>query len=138
MVDIFIDFVMGFWGSRKGRDFIFVVVDRFSKMAYFIPCHKFNDASHMTNLFFKEVIKLGTNLLFSTTCTLRRIGKLKWVVNKITSYTPFELLVTKLHEKAHVLMEKKGEQYAKSAYFGPFGPVTLFWYGIHSSLGWPL
>ena len=52
------DVFFGLLKTMKGYYSIFVVVDRFSKMAHFIQCKKTLDAEHVAEIFFKEIVRL--------------------------------------------------------------------------------
>ena len=56
--DISIDFFLGLLRTAREYDLIFFVVDIFSKMTHFIPSKKTFDLVHVTDIFFKEIIRL--------------------------------------------------------------------------------
>ena len=49
------DFVGGLPKSRKGHDYLYVVVDRFSNMCILTPCNKQVTAEQIAKLFFQNV-----------------------------------------------------------------------------------
>jgi len=52
------DFILGLPCTQHNKDSILVGIDRFSKMAHFIACHKADDASRIADVYFKEVVRL--------------------------------------------------------------------------------
>ncbi|KAJ9536534.1 hypothetical protein OSB04_un000286 [Centaurea solstitialis] len=81
----------------NSRDSVFVVVDRFSKMAHFIPCHKSDDASHIADLFFKEIVRLHgvprtINLKSWESCLPFVEFAYNRSVHSATNFSPFEIV----------------------------------------------
>ena len=52
------NFMLGLSKTLRKHDSVLIVVDRFSKMAYFLPCSRTSDASRVAKIFFNDVVKL--------------------------------------------------------------------------------
>ncbi|RDX82158.1 hypothetical protein CR513_37082, partial [Mucuna pruriens] len=67
-------------------------------MTHFILCHKSDNAAHVANLFFTKVVRIHGLPKTIMSNRLQVLGSL-----------------LELHDKAMLHMERKGEQYARSA-----------------------
>nr|GEU51308.1 putative reverse transcriptase domain-containing protein [Tanacetum cinerariifolium] len=59
---ITMDFLSGLLITLSGYDTIWVIIDRLTKSAYFLPMKKTNSMEKLTRLYLKEIEALGTNL----------------------------------------------------------------------------
>ena len=70
------DFVGGLPKSRKGHDYVYVVVDRFNKMCILIPCSKQITVEQTAKLFFEHIwVHFGLPMSIVSDRDIRFVGK---------------------------------------------------------------
>ena len=52
------DFIVGLSRSQKGNDSIWVIVDRLTKIAHFVPVKTKIDAKKLANLYVEHILRL--------------------------------------------------------------------------------
>jgi len=55
--DLSMYFIVALSRTQREKDVIMVVVDRFSRMARFVPYHKADDATYIVEPYFKEITR---------------------------------------------------------------------------------
>nr|GEX96136.1 retrotransposon protein, putative, Ty3-gypsy subclass [Tanacetum cinerariifolium] len=76
--EIFMDFVMGLPRTQKKNDAIWVVVDRLTKSAHFLPIRKDFSINRLANIFQQEIVRLQGTLTLED---MLRSCALEWTGN---------------------------------------------------------
>ncbi|GJU39067.1 putative reverse transcriptase domain-containing protein [Tanacetum coccineum] len=80
---ITMDFVSGFPRTSSGYDTIWVIVDRLTKLAHFLPMKKTDSMEKLMRLYLKEIEALGTNLDMSTAYHPQTDGQSKRIIQTL-------------------------------------------------------